>query len=405
MNCTPAQKEPQRPRQQYSMKSSQSRPLQQGSLATLDDCTQDSHLLEPDLGASLAIVGSNRGPDATQAADHHLHSDGDFKADYSSMGSSTNWERLLRPIAGGNGGYSTETQELAQVIAREIFVDKPNVLWSDIVGLDEANYPDHFRGLLAPWKGLLLFGPPGTGKTMLAKALATETSTTFFNISAASVVSKYRGDSEKLVRTLFEMARYHAPSTIFVDEIESLMKFARENWAVDLDGRFGSHVFLLAASNLAWELDAALLRRLKKRIFVSLPTTDAREQMLRHHLSDHKASSQGVQADVSDHVQARRHDLGFVVDVDYARIAALTEGYSGSDLRLVCKEAAMRVVRTVFNRLESIDLNSSNDQDKEAVTLRPLMTDDLLVALQSTKSSANENLQRYEEWSEQYQSV
>lgn len=142
-------------------------------------------------------------------------------------------DRLVKPTP--SFGDDTELKFLAQSIQREIIQTNTGVSWDDIIDLQEPKrllreavvmpiqYPTLFTGLLSPWGGVLLYGPPGTGKTMLAKAVAAQTNTTFFNISASSIVSKFRGDSEKLVRVLFEMARHHAPSTVFLDEIDSIM--------------------------------------------------------------------------------------------------------------------------------------------------------------------------------------
>uniref|UniRef100_A0A672J1S8 Katanin p60 ATPase-containing subunit A-like 2 n=1 Tax=Salarias fasciatus TaxID=181472 RepID=A0A672J1S8_SALFA len=220
-------------------------------------------------------------------------------------------ERLLKPLSGFSG-MNVEMKELASIISRDIYLHSPNVRWEDIIGLEDAKrlvkeavvypikYPQLFTGILSPWKGLLLYGPPGTGKTLLAKAVATECKTTFFNISASSIVSKWRGDSEKLVRVLFELARYHAPSTIFLDELESVMsqrgsgtggehegsRRMKTELLVQMDGLARSEdlVFVLAASNLPWELDHAMLRRLEKRILVSLPSLPARQAMISHWL-------------------------------------------------------------------------------------------------------------------------
>ncbi len=133
--------------------------------------------------------------------------------------------------------------------------------------------------------------------------MATECNTTFFNISASSIVSKWRGDSEKLVRVLFDLARHHQPSTIFIDELDSIMSARGEGEGgehegsrrmktellIQMDGLAsdaGANVFLLAASNLPWDLDAAMLRRLEKRIMVELPSEAARRQLLATLLRD-----------------------------------------------------------------------------------------------------------------------
>ncbi|AQK97231.1 P-loop containing nucleoside triphosphate hydrolase superfamily protein [Zea mays] len=191
---------------------------------------------------------------------------------------------------------SAEMRNLAETLLRDIIRGSPDVKWESIKGLENAKrllkeavvmpikYPKYFTGLLSPWKGILLFGPPGTGKTMLAKAVATECKTTFFNISASSIVSKWRGDSEKLVKVLFELARHHAPSTIFLDEIDAIISQRGEarseheasrrlktELLIQMDGltKTDELVFVLAATNLPWELDAAMLRRLEKRVSFS----------------------------------------------------------------------------------------------------------------------------------------
>ncbi|CAH1253301.1 KATNAL2 [Branchiostoma lanceolatum] len=323
-------------------------------------------------------------------------------------------DRLLKPL-GGYVGYNSEWRELAQTISRDIYLNNPDVRWDDIIGLDAAKrlvkesvvypikYPKLFTGILSPWKGLLLYGPPGTGKTLLAKAVATECNTTFFNISASSIVSKWRGDSEKLVRVLFELARFHAPSTIFLDELESVMgqrgsgpsgnehegsRRMKTELLVQMDGLAKSDdlVFLLAASNLPWELDHAMLRRLEKRILVDLPTKEARHAMVQFHLP--RTINQGTGVEIT-------------TDLDYEHLAECMEGYSGADIRLVCKEAAMMKVRKVFDVLE----NHGQGDHLPDLKIDPILTSDVKLALVHTKPSARTLKDKYAAWQKEYESV
>ncbi|XP_023959154.2 katanin p60 ATPase-containing subunit A-like 2 isoform X7 [Chrysemys picta bellii] len=289
-------------------------------------------------------------------------------------------ERLLKPLSAFIG-MSGEMRELATVISR---------------------YPQLFTGILSPWKGLLLYGPPGTGKTLLAKAVATECNTTFFNISASTIVSKWRGDSEKLVRVLFELARYHAPSTIFLDELESVMsqrgnhpggehegsRRMKTELLVQMDGlaRSDDLVFVLAASNLPWELDYAMLRRLEKRILVDLPNKEARQAMIQHWLPP-VSNSGGVE---------------LRTELEYSLLGQETEGYSGSDVKLVCKEAAMRPVRKIFSALENHQPGSSNLPE---LRLDTVTTADFLDVITHTKPSAKNLSQKYIAWQRDFESV
>lgn len=222
-------------------------------------------------------------------------------------------------------------------------------------------------------------------QTMLAKAVATECKTTFFNISASSIVSKWRGDGEKLVRVLFQLARHFAPSTIFFDEIDALISMRGEGSSeheasrrlktellVQMDGltKTKELVFVLAATNLPWQLDGAMLRRLEKRILVPLPEPEAREGMFQHLLAGQPNG---------------------LADLPLQLMVEGTEGYSGSDIRIVCKEAAMRPLRRVMAVLEKRD----PDCEDPLPELGPISSDDILTALKTTRPSAHLSVARY----------
>uniref|UniRef100_A0A8B9P8T2 microtubule-severing ATPase n=1 Tax=Apteryx owenii TaxID=8824 RepID=A0A8B9P8T2_APTOW len=288
---------------------------------------------------------------------------------------------------------------LANLILNEIVDSGPAVKFDDIAGQELAKQalqeivilpslrPELFTGLRAPARGLLLFGPPGNGKTMLAKAVAAESNATFFNISAASLTSKYVGEGEKLVRALFAVARELQPSIIFIDEVDSLLCERREGehdasrrlkteFLIEFDGVQSSgedRILVMGATNRPQELDDAVLRRFTKRVYVSLPNEETRLILLKNLLS--KQGSPLTQKEL-------------------AQLARMTDGYSGSDLTALAKDAALGPIR---------ELKPEQVKNMSASEMRNIKLSDFTESLKKIKRSLSpQTLEAYIRWNKDF---
>ncbi|KAI6671947.1 hypothetical protein NL676_006832 [Syzygium grande] len=305
------------------------------------------------------------------------------------------------------GQYEGPDQDLAAMLERDVLETTPGVRWDDVAGLSEAKrlleeavvlplwMPEYFQGIRRPWKGVLMFGPPGTGKTLLAKAVATECGTTFFNVSSATLASKWRGESERMVRCLFDLARAYAPSTIFIDEIDSLCnargasgehessRRVKSELLVQIDGVNNSStnedgtrkiVMVLAATNFPWDIDEALRRRLEKRIYIPLPNFESRKELIRINLKTVEVAA----------------------DVNIDDVARRTEGYSGDDLTNVCRDASMNGMRRkIAGKTRDEIKNMSKDEiSKDPVAMCDF--DEALVKVQRSVSAAD--IEKHEKW-------
>ncbi|XP_014283921.1 katanin p60 ATPase-containing subunit A-like 2 isoform X2 [Halyomorpha halys] len=321
-------------------------------------------------------------------------------------------EKIFKPL-GSFEGYSDEWKSFADIIMKEVVDKNLNVDWDDVIGLNDAKtvlkeaivypnkYPDFFEEFITPWKGLLLFGPSGTGKTMLAKAVATQNNMTFFNISASSIVSKWRGESEKLVRVMFDLARLQAPSTIFIDELDAIASQRdsnREHEAsrrlksellVQLDGlcQSNENVFFLTATNLPWDLDTAILRRLEKRIFVDLPDLNSRKSLIEKYLPPVLKPSGPL----------------IKVELNYSESARKCEGYSAFDIKLLCKEISMNVVRSIFKKLEEgVVLPRFIEEILEELPPKKVSATDFDNALEKVKATAVGTMKKFKSWEKEF---
>lgn len=301
-------------------------------------------------------------------------------------------KRKPEKAEGGNNSDDedkSENKKFQNQLHGAIVVEKPNIKWSDVAGLEQAKeslkeavimpikFPHLFKGKRTPWRGILLFGPPGTGKSYLAKAVATEANnSTFLSISSSDLVSKWLGESEKLVKALFQLARENKPAIIFIDEVDSLCGSRSENeseaarrikteFLVQMQGVGvdNSDILVLGATNIPWTLDSAIRRRFEKRIYIPLPEAPARQSMFKLHMGDTPA---------------------VISEKDYKYLADHTKGYSGADISIVVREALLNPIRKIQQATHFKKVRGPSRDDPDVIV------DDLLTPCSPGEAGAIE---------------
>ncbi|MCX8170105.1 MAG: ATP-binding protein, partial [Candidatus Methanomethyliaceae archaeon] len=316
--------------------------------------------------------------------------------------------RVLRGEISESMNEQTEGRPISERNSKQasyedlLLIEKPNVKWDDVAGLDDVKkairesivYPSKRPDLfpLGFPRGILLYGPPGCGKTLIAAAVATEIDAAFFSVDAASIMSKWLGEAEKNVARLFKSAREasikQGSAIIFIDEIDSLLGVrynevggevrVRNQFLKEMDGIMDKgkswSLYVIGATNKPWTLDWGFIRRFQKRIYVPVPDFETRLKIYQFY----------TQKLVME-------------NADLKELAKMSEGYSGSDIRDVCQAVQLIVVSELFE--------SGKYLDKSAKP-RPITMDDFKHVISQRKPSITQDMiKAYELWAENFKAM